>query len=322
MHVLSRFSAILLITSFFSAIAALAGTKNGFDLSGALIPENHIFAGGPAKDGIPAIDNPRFVDADAARFMRNNDRILGITIAGVSKAYPVKILNWHEIINDKTGDELFTITFCPLCGTGMAFSSQVNGQNLSFGVSGLLYNSDVLLYDRETESLWSQIMSTAVTGKFKGTKLKPLPLEHTSWGAWKQSHPNTSILSIKTGYWRDYDKSPYAGYEKSEHIMFPVAHKAPDTYHPKERVLGLNINGVSKAYPFIELNKHGKSSFTDVINNTSVNIRWDQQHQAGTVFTTKGQKQLPVTEGFWFAWFAFHPDTLVFHAYSIDKKGL
>lgn len=313
--VLNQGLALLLLTALSTVLNA--DTKNGFELSTALVPETQIFKGGPAKDGIPAIDKPHFISARKARFMKNDDRVLGIEIAGISRAYPVKILNWHEIVNDRIGREPFSITYCPLCGTGMAFSGRVDDTKLDFGVSGLLYNSDVLLYDRQTESLWSQIMGQAITGKFKSKKLTGLPLEHTSWADWKSRHPETTVLSTRTGSKRNYENNPYKGYESSRHLLFPVFSKAAGIYHPKERVLGVEINGIFKAYPFIELNKNAKAVFTDTLDNTELTIHWNQQHQSGSVFNNG--KNITITQAFWFAWYAFHPDTQVYVVATPEK---
>ena len=138
-----------------------ARTLNGFDLTDTLIPEHLIEAGGPPRDGIPAIDEPLFVDSSRAG-LSDTDRVLGLSFGAVARAYPVRILNWHEIVNDRIADQPVAVTYCPLCGSGMAFDARVGGQITRFGVSGLLYNSDVLLYDRRTGSLWSQIMARAV----------------------------------------------------------------------------------------------------------------------------------------------------------------
>ncbi len=303
---------ILYPVLFLATLNVSAETKNGFNLSGALIPESQIFRGGPDKGGIPAIDEPRFVSVRKARHMKNGDRVLGIEIAGIARAYPIKILNWHEIVNDHIGREQFSITYCPLCGTGMAFSARVNKSKLDFGVSGLLYNSDVLLYDRQTESLWSQLMQQAVTGHYRGAKLKSIPLSHTTWGDWKTRHPETKVLSTRTGAVRNYESNPYKGYAESTHLFFPVYSKAPERFHPKEKVLGVEINGVFKAYPFVELNKNAQTLFTDTVNNTNLTIHWNKQHQSGAIYL--GRKNITVTQAFWFAWFAFHPETKVYKA--------
>ncbi len=140
----------ILLLIFLNACStkSVAQNKNGFDLKGALIPVNQIHGGGPPKDGIPSIDQPTFVLADEEDYLQNDAAVLGINYQGIIKAYPINILNWHEIVNDQFNQEPVVITFCPLCGSGMAFSASINGKAHTFGVSGLLYNSDVLLYDR------------------------------------------------------------------------------------------------------------------------------------------------------------------------------
>ena len=301
--------ALMLISS-----AALAVERiNGFDVSNAVIDVHQILSGGPKKDGIPAIDKPKFVVAKRVDYLSPEDRVLGLVIDGVAKAYPVKILNWHEIVNDRIRSNSFVVTYCPLCGTGAAFWSNIRGQKLTFGVSGLLYNSDVLFFDRQTESLWSQIAAKAVSGKLAGARLEQLVLAHTTWSDWLERHPHTLVLSTKTGYLRSYSTNPYAGYEESRKLYFQVNHKSPKTYHPKERVLGLNASGVYKAYPFVELNKHGQSQFVDTVNEQSFTIEWDQEHQSGGI-KDSGNNEVSVMQAFWFAWFGFHPETEVFQA--------
>ena len=153
-------------------LALLCLGLSGWDYSKHSIPLKDIQSGGPPKDGIPAIDDPQFVSAAIAdrTFLKNSDRVLTLVLGGKKKAYPIKILNWHEIVNDKLAGRSVVVTFCPLCGTGMVFSRNIAGREMDFGVSGLLYQSDVLLYDRQTESLWSQIKMQAVTGSMTGTR--------------------------------------------------------------------------------------------------------------------------------------------------------
>jgi hypothetical protein len=307
-----KFKAVWLVILLLPFDASVHAKEiNGFKLNDALIPPSQIFSGGPGKDGIPAIDNPKFVIVRDADFLDDNDRVLGITIDGVSKVYPIKILNWHEVVNDSIGDISFTVTYCPLCGTGVAFSSKVNGRTLNFGVSGLLYNSDVLLYDRETESLWSQLLNKAVTGEYKGTVLTMLPVLHTTWAGWKRYHPTSQVLSKNTGYWRAYTQDPYAGYETSKKLYFPVFNKAPANYHPKERILGLAVDGKYKAYPFIELNKNNKNIFEDRVNGKRFSIHWNKKQQSGYLLDDDG-KMIPIVQSYWFAWYAFHPETDIF----------
>ncbi len=290
-----------------------AELKNGFDISDSLIPQKEILQGGPPRDGIPAIHNPQFLPAHKASFLSPQDRVLGISMGNMAKAYPVRILNWHEIVNDRIGEDKFVITFCPLCGTGIAFSSLIQETELRFGVSGLLYNSDVLLYDLETESLWSQIMGTAVTGSLKGTRLTLLPLLQTSWIKWQELHPETLVLSEQTGFTRNYKSNPYAGYEKTKRLYFKVAHKSPQWLHPKEQVLGITVGKTSKAYPFVELRKNGEKKFKDTINDSHFTLFWDEDHDTAYI-TDESGTELPVMQGYWFAWYAFHPATQIFKA--------
>ncbi len=289
-----------------------AEEKNGFNLDNSSIPPDLILHGGPPRDGIPAIDHPQFLNANDAGFLHPDDRILGVVVEGVAKAYPIRILNWHEIVNDRSGSTPFAVTFCPLCGTGVVFlAKDEKGQRMSFGVSGLLFNSDVLLYDRTTESLWSQIMGKAISGPHKGTNLKKIPVAHTSWKAWKLRHPETLVLSGKTGISRDYDRDPYLGYEQSGNLFFPVTSKAPPDYHPKERIIGLEVEGVFKAYPFVELEKSGQNKIRDRVNGKNITVIWDSENSAAHVEDEQG-RQIPTITAFWFAWYAFHPETDVY----------
>jgi uncharacterized protein DUF3179 len=282
----------------------------GFDFSRHSIPVDEIMSGGPAKDGIPSLDEPRFISATKARdYLQDEDRVLGLSRNGRAKAYPIKILNWHEIVNDKIGGQAVVVTFCPLCGTGMVFDAKVNGQRLTFGVSGLLYQSDMLLYDRKTESLWSQIKTEAVTGPMTGQRLTLLSSTQTTWGQWKTKYPRTLVLSQNTGYSRDYDRDPYRGYGASLQLMFGVKQRNRD-YHPKERVLGVDLGGTVKAYPFSELAK-AQQPVRDTLNGVPVTVLFDKKTQTAMIRDENGN-EIPSVVGFWFAWFAFHPDTEIF----------
>ena len=283
---------------------------SGFDFSQHSIPVDEILSGGPDKDGIPSIDDPKFITVDQAnKYLKDNDRVLGLARNGKAKAYPIKILNWHEIVNDKIGKQPVVVTFCPLCGTGMVFDSRIKGESLSFGVSGLLYQSDMLLYDRKTESLWSQIKTEAVTGPMTGARLKLLSSTQTTWGKWKKKYPQTRVLSQKTGFRRDYDRDPYRGYDNSPQLMFDVKNRNRD-FHPKERVIGVQIGKIFKAYPFSELAK-AKQPVQDKLNGVSLKVKFDKKSKTAMILDAKGN-EIPSVVGFWFAWYSFHPDTKVF----------
>jgi hypothetical protein len=282
-----------------------------FDLTRHSVPLEQIVDGGPGKDGIPAILNPQFVSTSEVSFLLDDDRVLGLKLGAEAKAYPIKILNWHEVVNDSVDGKPVVVTYCPLCGTGMAFNAHVQGSLHTFGVSGLLYQSDLLLYDHQTESLWSQVGMHAVAGPLTGEKLTPIYLEHTTWAEWRTAHPTTLVLSAKTGLFRNYDRDPYSGYAESSELYFDTAH-FDSRYHPKEWVVGVEIDGVAKVYPFKELAKVS-SPLHDRIGGQRITLRFDTRTRSASVSDADG-KPLPSVMAFWFAWYAFHPQTEIFNA--------
>ena len=285
--------------------------KNGFDLTNSMVAQQLIMLGGPPKDGIPALDKPQFVHGRDADFLEDDDRVLGLIIGDSVKAYPIKILNWHEVVNDHAGHISFVVSYCPLCGTGAVFSSSVDGEILNFGVSGLLYNSDVLLYDRQTESLWSQIRAQSISGSYAGMTLNQLPVTHTSWKRWLEQQPNTMVLSQDTGYSRDYSRNPYGGYSESKQLYFPVEYESVNILHPKETVLGVSVNSQHRAYPFNILMAQGKKRFADTLNGRKYTVIWDEEGYSAKVIASDGLP-LQQIQVFWFAWFAFHPTTEIY----------
>jgi len=279
---------------------------SGFDFTKHSIPIDEIHGGGPAKDGIPALYDPRFTSAKDVEYLKQSDRILGLIINGEVKAYPIKILNWHELVNDSVGGKDVLVSYCPLCGTGMAFDAKIDGKRFVFGVSGKLYNSDILMYDKETESLWSQIKMEAVTGPMTGKRITLLPLVHTTWGAWKLKHPSTKVLSKKTGHFRNYNTSPYNSYETSDQIMFPVKHN-DDRLSRKEWVLGVIVNKEAKAYSFKRLRRE-QTSVRDKVGGQNIIVVYDADNQSAVVLDEQNNI-IPATQIYWFAWAAFYPDT-------------
>lgn len=298
------------LLSTLSLVLAAEPERNGFDLAGSLVPVEEIHHGGPPRDGIPSIDDPQFVTSAEAE-LAPDAWVLGIERGGLAKAYPLAILNWHEVVNDRFGREPLAVTFCPLCGTGMAFRAEVHGSPRQFGVSGLLYNSDVLLYDRESESLWSQIGRQAISGPARGSTLEMLPVSHTTWADWRERHPDTLVLSEETGHQRNYAHNPYQGYEQSTRTYFPVAHR-DSRYHPKERVIGIELNGVARAWPFSEL-ALAQIPLDDQVGSTTLRVEFDAEHRNGRVLDVSGA-EVPTVIAFWFAWAAFHPETEVYTA--------
>jgi len=276
---------------------------SGFTLKPSLIPQGDILSGGPPKDGIPALTFPK-VEPGALgdMWLNDEDRILGVVVNGHARAYPVRILNWHEIINDRIGKKDFVISYCPLCGSGLAFDTMDQ-----FGVSGMLYQSDVLLYDKRTETLWSQLMMQAVAGPRMGEPLKTMPVTHTTWKAWHKRYPNTTVLSRHTGYYRDYNRNPYGGYGKSRGIFFPVRNH-DDRLHPKAWVIGLELDGASRAWDISAIKQAGE--LHETWNHHDLIIR-NREGIVEIVDKTSG-KRLDGIILYWFAWATFHPDTTLY----------
>lgn len=302
---------IVVILSMILSFNIMAASRNGFNLDGALIAPSDIHAGGPPRDGIPAIDNPKYIPGHSASWLKATDTIIGVVVDGEARAFPLRILNWHEIVNTSWGDTSVVVSFCPLCGTGMVFSSEIKGEDLKFGVSGLLYQSDVLLYDRQTDSLWSQLMSQAVSGPLKGTRLKLMNSRHTSFGKWLERYPDTLVLDLKTGFRRDYSRDPYKGYAKSNNVMFPVNNDFPRQYHPKDEVLGIELQDQFLAIPYRELSKSQKQAIPYTWQNRKWTIQWRPEIPEAWIEDEKGQ-QYPSVRSFIFAWYGFHPETKLY----------
>lgn len=303
---------VLLMVLLMAAWQTAARTLNGFDVSNASIPADEIFKGGPPRDGIPALTDPEYVPPDDVDYLAANDRVMGVVIDDTAYAYPIGIMNYHEIVNHSTPQGQWLITYCPLCGTGMVFDGEVGDRDLTFGVSGLLYKSDLLMYDRQTESLWSQIEGRAVSGPLKGSELELKPSQLTSWQAWRQRHPETRVLSRDTGHHRNYDSTPYGSYEQSSTLFFPVEER-DDRYHPKAWVIGMASGDKARAWPFEELKATGRETIQDTFDGRSLTIHFDAANRSARITNNDGE-EVAATTGFWFAWHAFHPDTQVFTA--------
>ncbi|MCZ6468783.1 MAG: DUF3179 domain-containing protein [Thermodesulfobacteriota bacterium] len=281
---------------------------NGFDISNSLIPKDDILSGGPPKDGIPAILHPKFEEANEAKWLNDDDLVSGFTYNGVKRAYPLRILVWHEAVNDRIGDLPFLVSYCPLCGSTLIFNREIGGKEYKFGISGLLYQSDVLFYDRETQSLWSQLEMKSVSGKMAGTDFIVLPSTLATWKEWREKYPDTLVLSRDTGFFRNYDRQPYSGYEESSTIMFPIKNKN-NKFHPKEKVLVVLSGNRAKAYPFSELKKV-KTPLKDKLGGKVIVIEFKD----GDYVNATDISGNPVDSfvSYWFAWFTFKPDTLIF----------
>ena len=307
-RVLTPLLAALALAVPLAPTAAAARSLNGFELDARHIDPDEIQPGGPPRGGIAALDAPAYGPIAGAPWA-DDEVVIGVALAGEARAYPISILDWHELVNDALGGRPILVSYCPLCGTGMVFDRSVGTRTLRFGVSGLLYRSDLLMFDHETGSLWSQIHARAETGPSQGQKLSLIRAGMHRLGDWREKHPDSTVLSPRTGHDRPYGRTPYAGYATSEELAFPAPRD--DRYHLKMPTLGLrSAGGKARAYPAVELARAGgrvRESFA----GASVEITYDPERQ---VFSVEAPPQLEVIEGFWFAWLAFHPESSVFVA--------
>ncbi len=297
---MNRSRAILLLTLILSFSAL------GLQMTPSRVPPEDILDGGPPRDGIPALTSPWFdraEDADAS--MRPDDRVLVVSLNGETKAYPLKILNWHEVVNDTVGGRDIVVTYCPLCGTGMVFDAKVDGERLLFGVSGKLYNSNLLLYDTQTESLWSQSAMEGLTGPMSGKKLKLLPSVQTSWRAWVSRYPQSAVLSVRTGYQREYQTDPYADYRQNSRLYFPVQ-LDDDRLERKDWVVGIVVRGEARAYALKKL--RDEKVMHDTIRKKEISLSYDGRDDTVVVVDSRGGA-VPFVLSYWFNWINFHPQT-------------
>ena len=281
-----------------------------FDLRNAIIPRNEIRAGGPPKDGIPALTNPAVLRAQDAAYLNAADRVAGVVIGEEARAYPLRILNYHEVVNDRLGGVPIAVTYCPLCDSVVVFDRRTEGGVLEFGVSGLIYNSNVLMYDRggRPESLWSQVAAQGVSGPGARRDLKTLPVELTSWQDWHARHPNTTVLSDRTGTARNYHINPYQAYFAGRNLMFP-ARPMSNRLPAKVPVLGVWVGGKARAYPLSAFDPRGET-LNQEIDGKRFTLIYDGQHKA--VRVASADEGVQWMYSFWFAWYAFRPHTDVY----------
>lgn len=269
------------------------------------VPLNEMYQGCARRDCIPSIDTPSFVSATQASHLDENDLILGLDYAGKVRAYPAFILNRHEVVNDTLNGEHITITYCPLCGSGVAFKGEIDGRVATFGVSGLLHNSDLVLYDRETESMWQQITGIAIAGPNRGQVLMPVALTMTTWREWLAVHPETEVLTGNREMSYE-DKQPYGDYDKSERLMFPANSSARLILHPKQVVYGIRMAEGASA-----VTERALVTGEEIRTETgTVTLSWRREADGKVVVRRgdNGEYLLP-HRMFWFAWYSFNTDT-------------
>jgi hypothetical protein len=288
-------------------IGALVGalTFSGEALAGAHHHEldtlaRQMISGGPPPDGIPSIDRPKFVPAARAdAFLDDEDIVFGVRIGSDVRAYPRKVLVWHEIVNDTVGGRPVALTYCPLTGSAIAFLRELDGKPVEFGTSGKLVNSNLVMYDRATKSEWPQILGRAVQGPRKGARLASVPVAWTTWGQWRSAHPETQVLSTRTGFLRAYGKDPYGSYDDPGSYyhkggaMFPLLSRGDD-FRPKEVVIGIDDGSEALAIPKTALRKQGL--ITTKLGGDPVVVLYDPSVDDARAWRTGG-RSFSVHEG-------------------------
>jgi hypothetical protein len=250
-----------------------AGWKTDFSRHSISLRE--IESGGPPRDGIPPLDKPSFLAvADGDAFLKDVEPVIAFEHKGDARAYPLQILIWHEIVNDTVGGLPVTVTFCPLCNTAIVFDRTLDGRVLDFGTTGNLRDSDLVMYDRQTESWWQQFAGEAIVGELTGKKLTYLPAAIVSWQTFKETYPQGEVLSRETGYSRSYGENPYAGYDNAAESPFLYNGSIDKRLLPKEHVVTVAINGEAVAYPFNVLQK--VQIVNDTVGNEPIVIFWQK----------------------------------------------
>jgi len=282
------------------------------------IPLDDILSGGPQKDDIPALDAPRFLLASAAPEEWNSLPGIFVSAGDDERFYPINILNWHEIVNDTIGGVPVSVTYCPLCASAAIYERTTSEGVGSFGVSGFLYESNLLMYDRITGSLWDQVHGEAVVGKLTGEKLHRIPSDVLTLATVRKKWPKTQVLSTVTGYVRQYNLNPYGGYDQVPSTYFPVS-TVDERAGSKELVYGIVQNGVAKAYTVDAIRRSG--SLQDTVGGTTVWVQYDPETERIRFFRMKnsGEKEeLAPVSLFWFSWVAQYPDTQLYK----DPEGM
>jgi len=271
---------------------------------------SQILNGGPPKDGIPSIDNPKFDTGETTPF-GPEELVIGVVVNGEAKAYPYGIMNWHEIVNDKIGGVKVSVSYCPLCDTMLA----VKRGNNTYGVSGKLYQSCLLMYDRASDSLYAQPWGLGVVGSKVNQSLERIPAVKTTLSAWLGKYPKSKILSTDTGYRRNYQGYPYGSYNRDKRLVFPVRYQDQLQHHPKEIISYLwehdqqtphnQFSGTSLQFVHAEIKKLGEKVVP--FNGRQIRVHWDKGLQTAIVSELDGTI-IPSSTAFAFVYPAFFGD--------------
>jgi hypothetical protein len=280
------------------------------DFTRSNVDPSEITPGGPGKDGIPAIDDPRFVPLDRVRKLGKEEPVIGVVMDGEAKAYPLRILTWHEIVNDEIAGVPVAVTYCPLCNTSIVFDRRLDGRVLDFGTTGLLRHSDLIMYDRQTESWWQQYSGDAIVGELTGKQLDTVPARLESLQEFRRRAPDGVVLVPNDPRARDYGANPYAGYDRSA-TPFMFSGSLPDSVQPMMRVVA--INDLAFALPYLreeEVIERGDLRITwRAGQNSALDSRSIRRgRDVGNVVVSRAGEDVPYVVTFAFAFFAFNPD--------------
>ncbi|MBI4907247.1 MAG: DUF3179 domain-containing protein [Acidobacteria bacterium] len=227
------------------------------DRSRKSIDLNELVRGGPPKDGIRSIDNPRFLPSNVIDWLAPKELVIAVHVDGKARAYPLQILMWHELVNDRAGENPILVSYCPLCNSAIVFDRRVAGATLEFGVSGMLRNSDMVMYDRQTDSLWQQITGEGIVGTHTGSTLRIIPSQMIPFDQFKESYPGGVVLTRETGFQRDYGRNPYRAYEFGNGPIMPVRSSRTTSLRPMEKLVVLKDGKGYRAYPVSQLARRG-----------------------------------------------------------------
>jgi hypothetical protein len=290
-------------------------TKTDFNKTS--IDFKEILSGGPPKDGIPSIDKPKFVPLADVTGLSDTEPVIGLEINGDARAYPLQILIWHEIVNDTVGGTPVTVTYCPLCNSAIVFDRRFEGKVLDFGTTGKLRNSDLVMYDRQTESWWQQFIGTAIVGEYTGKELKGIPSRLESFGNFKARHGNGKVLVPNAASMRAYGRNPYTGYDTAA-APFLYSGEMPEGIDPMARVVVVKIDGKPQAVSLELLRKKGamelgyvKLSWQKGQNSALDTAKIAKGRDVGNVIvqrkTASGTEDMVYDVTFAFVFHAFHP---------------
>jgi len=292
----------------------------GFDLANLTVARDLLVASGMPRDGVPVLDAPQFLTAAEVdrrnaerrgKLLVPDDRVVGLDLGGDARAYPIRLLQWHEIVNDTVGSVPVVVTYSPLCDSVVVASRELDGRTARFGHSGLLYQSNLVMYDRAdaVPGLWSQLMARAISGPDAGTPLSLLPFSVTTWSAWRARHPGTRVLAPLPRLAGEYKRDPYSSYFGSDILRFPVAPRPPSNrLRLKDRVVVATIGGRSRTFALPDLARAAgaqRGTVRTEVGDVPVEVTFD--NQLGTASIASLDPAQPVDAlrtAFWFAWYA------------------